>query len=268
MIILISEFIQCDIGHKYRWSQGIVEIFGSWNNWTHGTRLNLGVVSGKFFVFGEIDIPEAIHEYKYRFRGECSFGICDEWFHDNSGRMIYNNNQIIDNRRYNYVTYLKSYQRVPLKEANEISLIDGNIYHNNLIHMSWYIRYIRGDKVSDIVKRFIGELPNYDILFPFLKIILDNIPLKCHFALESYRRPQDIRSLLLLNDKTIIHTYNNNKVRRFSDPDVYDVDYLFYHNEPSLMIDFIKRKCIHNINKIIFKDSLPKDIIDQINKYF
>jgi hypothetical protein len=180
MIVLISEFIQCDVGHKYRWSQGIVEIFGSWNNWTYGTRLNLGVVSGKFFVFGEIDIPEAVHEYKYRFRGECSFGIRDEWFHDNSGRMIYNNNQIIDNRKYNYVTYLKSYQRCPLNEANQISLINGNTYHNDLIHMTWYVSYIHRDKVSDIVKRYIGELQSYDILFPFLKIILDNIPLKYH----------------------------------------------------------------------------------------
>jgi hypothetical protein len=61
---------------------------------------------------------------------------------------------------------------------------------------------------------------------------------------------------------------NNNKVRRYSDPDVYDVDYVFDHYGPSLMLDHIKMSCRHNINKIIFKDSLPEDIIDKINKYF
>ena len=271
MIVLISEFIQSDIGHKYRWCTGILEIFGSWNNWSYGTQLNLSVKSGKFFVFGEIDIPPGIHEYKYKFTGRCSFGITDHWFHDNSGRMIYNNNQILDNRKYNYATYIRSFLRVPLNEADSINLISNKTYikHYNQSYISRYTPY----------------LDNIDILFPFLKELIQNI-----YIINSQK---NIRDMILnikkqfvfidpLKDMSLYRDgrYYNIKGRRYSDPDIYNVQIKYQYNginhafdpikeiniafDPIKEINIVIRK---SLNKPLFRDIFPEEVIGLINNF-
>jgi hypothetical protein len=175
MIILISQHIDFDPGVYTEWTHGMVEIYGQWDNWTEGQRLNLGVIDAKFYIFGEIDIPKGSFEYKYRFRCKNNSNDIDHWFNDNKLSNRHNNNQIINTTNYNDLSYLQALSEIPFK-FDIINLITGEICTYNPHNWEWYIL----SKPSDpMYKRRETMCISLEI-FKQLSTVLLNLENKCN----------------------------------------------------------------------------------------
>jgi hypothetical protein len=101
--IVVAEFLDFDLGHKYRWSDGRLELHGSWNNWTTPMICTVAVYRSRFYGYGLLSIPPGVHESKWKFVGPTSVGLQTDWFGDLSGRPTASHyrNQVLDTSEIN-----------------------------------------------------------------------------------------------------------------------------------------------------------------------
>jgi len=107
MNIVVAEFLDFDIGHKYGWwHDSNLELWGSWNNWTAPTPCVLAVICSKFYGYGLITLTQGVHEYKWKYTGTCSLGRTSDWFNDRSCRPIVSSykNQLLDTSDHSLYT--------------------------------------------------------------------------------------------------------------------------------------------------------------------
>lgn len=107
--IVIGDFLDFDLGHKYLWTRGRLELWGSWNNWTVPTNCTVAVHRAHFYGYGLLTIPIGVHEYKWKFTAGVN-SECD-WFGDLSERPVVGcyQNQLLDTS----ATQLRTLQSIP-----------------------------------------------------------------------------------------------------------------------------------------------------------